>query len=124
MRTRFSRTLAAASILVAVGGCEVFKTNADVLASVNRRALDTPVGAFFDRYGNPASRTPLADGTTEYVWLSRVGYATTGPKELDEHSCRLHLTADQRGRISRVEILYDAPGLKSTSRCREIFDAG
>ncbi len=111
------------SLIVALGGCELFKTHEDVQAVVNQRAIGVPVGDFFDRYGSAASRTPVADGTTEYVWFSAVGYAKTGPADPAEHVCKLSLTADPRGRISRVEILYDAPGLTGTSRCKEIFAA-
>ena len=118
-----ARAFAAVTLVVALGGCGLFKTNEDVAAVVNKRAVGTPVGDFFDRYGRAALRNPLGDGTIEYVWLSSVGFQKSGPEELAEHVCKLHLTADQRGRISSVEVLYDAPGFTGTSRCREIFAA-
>jgi len=37
--------------------------------------------------------------------------------------CRLRLTVDKTGKISDVQILYDAQGTKSSSRCGEIFAA-
>jgi len=125
MSTPFpGHALAAVSLLVALGGCGLFKTNEEVLATVNKRAIGTPVGDFFDRYGRPRSRSELADGSTEYDWISSVPYARPGVEGLDDRVCKLHLGADQRGRINRVEVTYDAPGLNSISRCREIFAAG
>jgi len=51
MSTPFlGHALAAVSLLVALGGCGLFKTNEEVLATVNKRAIGTPVGDFFDRY--------------------------------------------------------------------------
>ena len=115
--------LAAAPLLVALGGCELLKHNQDALAVVNARAIGTPSGAFFDRYGRPWSRRELADGGMQYDWISSVPYARAGPEGLDEHICKLRLAADKGGRISAVQIQFDAPGLKSTSRCGEIFAA-
>jgi hypothetical protein len=123
-RTPFPRaTLVAVSILVALGGCGLLKTSEDVLAVINNRALGMPVGEFFDRYGAAKSRFPLSDGTTDYEWYSGVAYAKAGPADPAEQVCRLRLSADPRGRIRRVDVLYDPPGLHSTSRCTEIFAA-
>jgi hypothetical protein len=119
-----ARALAAVSLLVALGGCGLFKTNEEVLATVNKRAIGTPVGDFFDRYGRPRSRSERADGSTEYDWISSGPYARPGVEGLDDRVCKLHLGADPRGRINRVEVTYDAPGINSTSRCGEIFAAG
>ena len=114
----------AAALLVALGGCELFKGNEQVLATVNKRVLGMPAGEFFDRYGRPLTRAERGDGTIEYDWISPVPYARPGPEGLDEHVCKLVLTTDPRGRISGVVVRYDAPGLKSASRCGEIFAAG
>jgi hypothetical protein len=124
MRSTFSgRALVAASLMVALGGCELFKTNQQVLAVINQRVIGMPAGDFFDRYGRPSSRTEKLDGSTEYDWISAVPYARPGPEGLDDHLCKLHVASDPRGRISSVEVVYDAPGLKSSSRCGEIFAA-
>ena len=82
-----------------------------------------PAGDFFDRYGRPNGRAETVDGGTAYDWISSVSFARPGPEGLDDRVCKLHLTADRRGRISAVEVRYDAPGMKSTSRCGEIFAA-
>lgn len=124
MRPSSSATaLATASLLVALGGCELFKHNEEALAIINARVIGMPAGDFFDRYGRPRSRSENVDGSIEYDWISAVGYARPGPEGLDEHVCKLHLASDPRGRIQRVQIQYDAPGLKSASRCGEIFAA-
>ncbi|HEY2558656.1 MAG TPA: hypothetical protein VGI48_02985 [Caldimonas sp.] len=119
--TFFGRALAAASLLVALGGCSLLKPNEQVLAVINQRVIGMPVGDFFDRYGRPRSRTEMLDHSTEYDWISAVPYARPGVEGLDEHVCKLHVTSDPRGRINRVDVVYDAPGLKSASRCGEIF---
>ena len=125
MRSSFPGiALAAASLSVALSGCEMLKHNEDALKIINARVIGMPAGEFFDRYGRARSRSESADGTIEYDWISQVGYARPGPEGLDEHVCKLHLASDPRGRISRVQVLYDAPGLKSASRCGEIFAAG
>jgi len=117
------RALAAAALLVAVGGCELFKQNEQVSATVNNRTLGKPVGEFFDRYGRATARTEIADNTAVYNWISDVGMTRPGPEGQDERVCKLRLTVDKGGRISAVEILYDAQGMKSSSRCGEIFAA-
>jgi len=125
MRSSLPRlALAAASLSIALAGCEILKHDEDALKIINARVLGMPAGDFFDRYGRPRSRSENADGSIEYDWTSAVGYAPPGPEGLDEHICKLHVASDPRGRISRVQVLYDAPGLKSTSRCGEIFAAG
>ncbi|HEX4235154.1 MAG TPA: hypothetical protein VH041_12710 [Caldimonas sp.] len=115
------RALLAASLLAALGGCSLFKSNEQVLATINQRVIGMPAGDFFDRYGRPRSRTEMLDHSTEYDWISAVPYARPGVEGLDEHVCKLHVASDPRGRISRVDVVYDAPGLKSASRCGEIF---
>ena len=115
--------VALASLVVALSGCELMKRNEDALAVIHKRVLGMPAGEFFDRYGRPRQRSEIAGGTIEYDWISAVGYARPGPEGLDEHLCRLRLTSDARGRISRAEVLYDAPGLRGGSRCGEIFAA-
>jgi hypothetical protein len=118
------RALALASILVALGGCELLKHNEEAQAVINGRVIGMPAGAFFDRYGPADVRSSTADGGMAYQWSSGVGYAPAGPAGLDDRACKLRLSADKGGRISAALILYDPPGLKSTSRCAEIFAAG
>jgi hypothetical protein len=115
--------LASAALVGALGGCGLLKGNEQVLATVNHRVLGMPAGEFFDRYGRPMTRAERGDGSIEYDWISPVPFARTGPEGLDDHVCKLVLTSDPRGRISAVVVRYDAPGLKSASRCGEIFAA-
>jgi len=115
------RAIAAASLLAALAACGLFKSNEEVLATVNKRVLGMPAGDFFDRYGRPRTRSERPDGTMEYDWISAVPYAKPGVEGLDDHVCKLVLTSDRRGRIDSVVVRYDAPGLKSASRCGEIF---
>ena len=82
-----------------------------------------PVGEFFDRYGRPSSHLETPDGGAIYAWTSSVPEARPGPEALDDRICRLRLTADKAGRISAIDVEFDAPGLKTTSRCSEIFGA-
>ncbi len=125
MRPSFGgRAIAAASLLAALAACGLFKSNEAVIATINKRVIGMPAGAFFDRYGRPQTRREKADGSMEYDWTSAVPYARAGPEGLDEHICRLLLTSDPRGRINSDVVRFDAPGLASTSRCGEIFAAG
>jgi hypothetical protein len=125
MRLSFpGRAIAAASLLAALAACSLFKSDEAVLATINKRVIGMPAGEFFDRYGRPRARSEKADGSMEYDWISAVPYARAGPEGLDEHVCRLVLTSDRGGRINNVVVRFDAPGLKSTSRCGEIFAAG
>ena len=117
------RAIAAASLLAALAACGLFKGNEEVQAIVNKRVIGMPVGDFFDRYGRPRTRSEKPDGGMEYDWISAVPYAKPGVEGLDDHVCKLVLTSDRRGRIDTVAIRYDAPGLKSASRCGEIFAA-
>jgi hypothetical protein len=117
------RALAAASLLVTLGGCELFKRNEEATAIINQRVLGKPAGGFFDRYGRATSRTEIGDNTAMYNWISDVGMTPPGPEGQDERVCRLRLTVDKAGKISAVQILYDAQGTKSASRCGEIFAA-
>jgi hypothetical protein len=119
-----SRAVAAVALLAALAGCELFKHNQDAQLIINARVVGMPAGDFFDRYGRPRSRSEIAEGGMTYDWISSVPYARPGPEGLDERVCKLRLTADARGRISTVQIQYDAQGVKSTSRCGEIFAAG
>ena len=113
----------AAVVVVAVGGCELFKDNQEAMAVINQRIVGKPVGQFFDRYGRATARTEIGDNTAVYNWISDVGMTRPGPEGQDERVCRLRLTVDKAGRISEVEILYDAQGVKGSSRCGEIFAA-
>ena len=122
MRSSFARcALAAATLLCALSGCELLKHDANAAARINARVLGMPAGEFFDRYGRARSRREIAGGMMEYDWFSAMSYAQPGVEAVDEHICRLHLVADARGRIERVDVLLDAPGNTSTSRCGEIF---
>ena len=124
--TRFStfvRDLAAAILVVAVGGCGLFKDNEEVAAVVNQRVVGKPAGEFFDRYGRAGSRTEIGDSTAMYNWTSERAMTRPGPEGVDERICRLRLTVDKAGRISAVQILYDAQGMVGRSRCGEIFAA-
>jgi hypothetical protein len=114
--------LAGALVLGLLGGCGIFKPNEETLAIVNARALGMPVGEFFDRYGRPEQRRELADSTLQFVWVSARG-SPTGAEGVDDHVCSLRLAADQRGRISGVQLMYDGQGKTRLSRCAEIFAA-
>ena len=118
-----SACVAAVVVVVAVGGCELFKDNQEAMAVINQRIVGKPVGQFFDRYGRATARTEIGDNTAVYNWISDVGMTRPGPEGQDERVCRLRLTVDKAGRISEVEILYDAQGVKGSSRCAEIFAA-
>ena len=115
--------LCAALVLGTLPGCELMKRNEEVTTVINRRVLGMAAGEFFDRFGRPGPRREQSDGGAEYDWISSVPYALPGPAGLDERICRLKVSADKQGRISAVQVLFDAPGLKSTSRCSEIFAA-
>ena len=117
------RAVAAATLVVAVGGCELFSKNAETSAIVNNRLLGKPVGEFFDRYGRAAAHTEIGNNTAIYNWNSDVGMTRPGQAGQDERVCKLRLTVDRAGKISNIEILYDAQGVRSSSRCGEIFAA-
>ena len=119
----FLPPLAAAALLIAVGGCELFKTNQEVQVVVNQRVLGKPVGEFFDRYGRATASTEIGNSTAIYNWISDRGMTRPGPEGQDERVCKLLLMVDKASKISDVQILYDAQGVKDTSRCGEIFAA-
>ena len=121
--TLIPRALAAAALLVAVGGCELFKHNEEAEAIINNRVLGKPIGEFFDRYGRATARTEIGNNTAIYNWISAVGMTRPGPEGQDERVCKLRLSVDKAGKITDVQILYDAQGTKSRSRCGEIFAA-
>jgi len=125
MRFPFVLRPFAAALLAMLAACSLFKGNDEVLAVVNKRLIGMPVGEFFDRYGPSRTRSERPDGTMEYDWISSVPYVKPGPgvEGLNDRVCKLDFTADRRGRIDTVAIRFDAPGLKSTSRCGEIFAA-
>lgn len=112
-----------AASLLALGGCEVFKRNEEAVATVSGRALGTPAGEFFDRYGRATSRKQAGGSDTVYEWMSDQGMTAPGPGGQDDRFCRLRLTVGKDGRINAVVILFDAQGIKSSSRCAEIFAA-
>ena len=121
--TFFRRALCTALVLTALPGCELMKRNEEATTVINRRALGMSAGEFFDRFGRPGLKREQSDGSAEYDWVSSVPYALPGPGGLDDRICRLKVSVDSKGRVSAVQILFDAPGLKSTSRCSEIFAA-
>ncbi len=116
-------TTCASLVLVLLGGCDLMKRNQDALVVTNNRVLGMPVGDFFDHYGRPERRSELPDGALEFLWFAPVVAGERGWQDADEHICKLRLTTDKRGRIAAVQILYDAQGTKSTSRCGEVFAA-
>jgi hypothetical protein len=118
------RAGAALLFLAALAGCEVFKRNEEAMAIVNARVIGMPVGEFIDRYGRPERRSELPDGTLELLWTAAVDPRQRGWQDDDEHICKLRLSTDKRLRISSVQILYDAQGKKSISRCGEVFTPG
>jgi hypothetical protein len=120
------RAIAAASALVAVvalAGCELVKRNEDVATTVSSRVIGIPVGTFFERYGRTGVAKEDLGNNTSFDWLSDVGMTPPGHEGRDDRICKLRLTVDKGGRISAVQILYDAQGTKSSSRCGEIFAA-
>ena len=117
------RVIAAASLVLALGGCDLFKNNEKVEATVNGRVIGMPAGEFFDRYGPAYARRETSDGGASYEWASSVPAAAPGTIGLDERVCKLRLGVDRQGRIGAVQIVYDPQGTKSNSRCGEIFAA-
>jgi len=117
------RVIAAASLVLALGGCDLFKNNEKVEATVNGRVIGMSAGEFFDRYGPAYARRETADGGASYEWASSVPAAAPGTIGLDERVCKLRLGVDKQGRVGAVQIVYDAQGTQSNSRCGEIFAA-
>jgi hypothetical protein len=115
------RAIAAASLVLALGGCGLFKDNEKVEATVNGRVIGMPAGEFFDRYGPANARRETSDGGASYEWASSVPAAAAGTIGLDERVCKLRLGVDKQGRVSAVQIVSDPQGTKSKSRCGEIF---
>ena len=116
------RTAAAATLLAAVAGCSVFKTNEEAQAVINQRVVGSPAGAFFDRYGAAKRREQQADGTIEYAWISAItATPNSGYYGLDDRTCSLKIISGKDGRIISASILQDMPGRTSTSRCLEVF---
>ena len=117
-------SLAAAAVLACalLSGCEIFKNNEETNLIVNNRALGMPAGEFFDRYGRPQRREETSNGAIEYIWVSAVS-STQGRADVDDQLCGLRLSADNRGRITAAQVMYDGPGKNRVSRCAEIFAA-
>jgi hypothetical protein len=116
------RAFAAALALSLVGCGDLMKrSNQDALAIINARTIGMPAGEFFDRYGRAERRRDLPDGAIEFLWTAPVDAGEHGWADADEHICKLRLTTDKRNRIAVVEVLYDAQGKRSTSRCGEVF---
>ncbi|MEO8310849.1 MAG: hypothetical protein ABI520_06720 [Caldimonas sp.] len=123
MTRPFLPALAAAFLVFALSGCELLKHNEEATTLINARVVGKPAGEFFDRYGQASIRREAVDNTTWYDWVSDRGLAPPGFAGREERYCKLRLIVDKGGRINSVQILFDAPGLKSTSRCGEIFSA-
>ncbi len=121
--TPMLRALCAVLALASLAGCQMLKHDEDVSAVVNRRAVGMAAGDFFDRFGSAGRALDQGDGSAQYDWVSSVGYALPGPAGQDERICRLKVSVDNKGRVSAVQIIYDAQGRTSTSRCGEIFAA-
>lgn len=117
----FARTAAALLLLASLSGCELFKKNEEAQSVVSRRAVGLQIGDFLDQFGRPRTRTELVDGSTSYAWESTVEGARAGPDSLDQRVCKLRLITDRKGKITSAEVVYDALGRRSTSRCTEIF---
>jgi len=121
-QTAALRAVAAASLLLALAGCSVFKTNEETQAVINQRVVGTPVGAFFDRYGPAKRREQQADGTIEFAWISAItATPNSGYYGLDDRTCSLKIISGKDGKVITASIIQDMPGRTSTSRCLEIF---
>jgi len=123
-QTAALRAAATLSLLLAIAGCSVFKTNEEGQAALNQRVVGMSVGDFFERYGSWKTRQVQPDGAVEYAWIS----ATTAPPNngfygLDDRTCSIKIIADKNGRILTATIVDDMPGRTTTSRCTEIFRA-
>jgi hypothetical protein len=116
------RAAAAVSLLLALAGCGVFKTNEEAQAVINQRVVGTQVGAFFDRYGAAKRREQQADGTIEFAWISAItATPNSGYYGLDDRTCSLKIISGKDGKVIAASIIQDMPGRTSTSRCLEIF---
>ena len=125
MRSEFVLHPALAALALVCGllsGCEIFKKNEETALIVGNRALGMSVSEFFDRYGRPERREELPDGGLQFIWVSSVA-PTQGRADVDNQICSMRLTADKRGRISAVQVIYDGEGKNRLSRCAEIFAA-
>ena len=112
------------AFVLTLGACgTVLHVNSeDAQAIVDRRALGTSAGEFFQRYGAPRSRVEARDGTLTFAWeggFERVPAGVVGPEEM---ICRLHLTTDRSGRIVAAPIVRDGKGTRRLSRCAELFE--
>jgi hypothetical protein len=122
--TAASRAAATLSLLLAIAGCSVFKTNEEGQAALNQRVVGMSVGDFFERYGSWKTRQVQPDGAVEYAWISAIGPTTnSGYYGLDDRTCSVRIIADKNGRILTASIVEDMPGRTTTSRCTEIFKA-
>ena len=123
-QTAASRAAAPLSLLLAVAGCSVFKTNEEAQAAINQRVVGMSVGDFIERYGSWKARQVQPDGAVEYAWISAITTdAYKGFYGLDDRTCRVKIIADKNGRILTATIVEDMPGRTTTSRCLEIFKA-
>jgi hypothetical protein len=123
-QTAALRAAATLSLLLAIAGCSVFKTNEEAQVAINQRVVGTSVGDFFERYGSWKARQVQPDGAVEYAWISAIGATpNSGFYGLDDRTCSVRIIADKNGRILTATIVDDMPGRTTTSRCTEIFRA-
>ncbi|HUP09234.1 MAG TPA: hypothetical protein VMU47_18895 [Caldimonas sp.] len=89
---------------------------------MNAKLIGIPVGDFFERHGRPISRLERSDGTLAFDWAGGDTRVAAGPYGPEDKICRLLITADKNGRIVSAEIIRDAQGERSLSRCVELLD--
>lgn len=107
-----------------LAGCSsILRVNGeDAQAIVDKRAIGTSVGDFFQFYGPPRAREEANDGTLRFTWEGGARNVAPGPRGLEEMLCRLRISADKRGRIVTAPIVRDGKGERRLSRCAELFD--
>jgi len=109
-------------VLLAATGCASRAPAAGAQADVNAKLIGIPVGDFFERHGRPISRLERSDGTLAFDWAGGDTRVAAGPYGPEDKICRLLITADKNGRIVSAEIIRDAQGERSLSRCVELLD--
>ncbi len=113
---------AALLLLLSCAGCAMFKNRDEAQAVIDQRVVGMPVGDFFQQYGPAKNRAELADGATDFAWVSPIGPTpNAGYYGLDDRTCTLRIVSARNGRITVATIVQDMPGRTSTSRCGEMF---
>ena len=110
-------------LLAALAACDLLPKSAETAKAVQQRLVGQPVGDFFARAGQPKTRLPKMDGSTDYVWESITRPGGAAFATIEDRICRMFLAVDARGSVTAVEILYDDPGRSGISRCRELVEA-